>query len=108
MKDVAPSPEFLPVSVDIHVQDKDMKIKGIIIKPTDTLKELKEVCNFFLFYFLLFPVRLDSLVRFVSFFILLSLSFVVDSIGSFPFLYFAVSFLPSLAHPGSRSSSPNL
>lgn len=43
MKGAAPTPEFLPVSVDIHIQDKDVKMRSILIQPTDTLKELKDV-----------------------------------------------------------------
>jgi len=43
MQSSAPAPEFLPVSVDVHIPDKDIKLRSILIKPTDTLKELKEV-----------------------------------------------------------------
>jgi len=42
MKGSAPAPEFLPVSVDVQLPD-GMKFKNILLKPTDTLKELKEV-----------------------------------------------------------------
>lgn len=47
MKGAAPAPEFLPVSVDIHILDKDIKLRSVLIKPTDTLKEIKEVGSSF-------------------------------------------------------------
>jgi len=39
----SPAPQFLPVTVDVFVEDKVLKMPQISLKPTDTIKELRQV-----------------------------------------------------------------
>jgi len=39
----SPAPQFLPVSVDIFIEDKGVKMPQISIKPTDTNKEIRKL-----------------------------------------------------------------
>jgi len=43
LKSINPAPQFLPVTVDIMIIEKKIKIQNILVKPTDTIKELKKV-----------------------------------------------------------------
>jgi len=41
--DVIPAPSFLPVSIQVYIEEKNITIKKIILKPTDTAKDLKDM-----------------------------------------------------------------
>eukprot|EP01126_Amoeba_proteus_P045498 TRINITY_DN5098_c0_g1_i5.p1 TRINITY_DN5098_c0_g1~~TRINITY_DN5098_c0_g1_i5.p1 ORF type:complete len:352 (-),score=74.76 TRINITY_DN5098_c0_g1_i5:93-1148(-) len=43
MENAAPVPEFLPVSVELSIPDKKISLSNIILKPTDTIKDLKNL-----------------------------------------------------------------
>lgn len=43
MKSCAPSPQFLPVAINFLIPDKKIQFTDIVLKRTDTLKDLKSV-----------------------------------------------------------------
>jgi len=43
LKGITPAPKFLSVTVDIILLEKKIKIHAVLIKPTDTIKELKKL-----------------------------------------------------------------
>jgi hypothetical protein len=43
MSQTIPAPAFLPVTIDISIPAKDMKLKKIVIKPTDSGADIKSI-----------------------------------------------------------------
>jgi hypothetical protein len=41
LKNVVPAPSFLPVSLNIHIQSKNIHFKNVLVKPTDNVKDIK-------------------------------------------------------------------
>jgi len=42
MASFTPAPQFLPVTVNIHVPSKNLRLQNVLVSPTDTVKEIKE------------------------------------------------------------------
>lgn len=50
LKQITPPPQYLPVTVDILILDKKIKIQNVVIKSMDTVKDLKKVRHFLTFF----------------------------------------------------------
>jgi hypothetical protein len=43
MKEFAPAPKHLPVTVSVYFPSKDIRFNSILLNPTDTVKHLREM-----------------------------------------------------------------
>jgi hypothetical protein len=43
LKQITPAPQYLPVTVDILIIEKKIKIQNVLIKAVDSVKDLKRV-----------------------------------------------------------------
>jgi len=43
MTGFAAAPEFLPVHINIYIPSKDLRFKNVLIKPTDSIVQVKEI-----------------------------------------------------------------
>jgi len=58
MEDFAPAPSFLPVTVNVYIESKDVTFRNIVLKNTDSVRNLKILIKE------LFEKRNDPLVRY--------------------------------------------